>query len=291
MSSYTSQQFLLFDNGSNANYRSWGSAISAAIAAMGWVQTGDTGQVNWTTVTAPGTNTYNYEIWTPGASDAFQTGATAYYLKVEYGNGASANQPDFKMSIGTGTNGAGTLTGFTMGPFGNFSSNTGGQGSVTYECNFSGDYNRMGINLWRNGGNICKFLGVERTKDSSGNDNGEGVNLVAVTFSGRRQWQTIAFGVATGNLNAGALWNILGGNSNGDEAFNNAIPISPIFPNYGKIGNPMTIFGIAPSSDVAEGCYYTTTLYGATRTYLASKITNSSANCGGSNTALLMRYD
>ena len=82
--SYTSQQFLVCDNGSNANFRAWGSAISAALAAMGWTQTADTGQVNWSTVTVPAAGAYVYEIWQP--ADAFQTGPTQYFLKLEYGN-------------------------------------------------------------------------------------------------------------------------------------------------------------------------------------------------------------
>ena len=46
--SYVSQQFLLYDNSSTANFIAWGSALSAAISSMGWIQTTDTGQVVWT---------------------------------------------------------------------------------------------------------------------------------------------------------------------------------------------------------------------------------------------------
>jgi hypothetical protein len=288
--SYVSQQFLVFDNGSNANFRSWGSAISAAFTAMGWVQTGDTGQVNWATVSAPGTNTFVYEIWRP--NDALQTGATQYFMKVEYGNNAVANQPEFRISIGTGTNGSGTLTGFTMGPFGAVSSASGGQGSVTYECDFSGDIDRFSIQLWRNGGNFSKFLAVERTKDTAGANNSEGVWVGTNTFNGARHSRTIMFGVGVANdITAATLPSIFAGAMSSDEAFNNSVPISPVFPLYGKWGNPITGFAIAPSGDVAEGVLYTTTLYGATRTYMASKLTNNTNNCGGNNTALLIRYD
>jgi hypothetical protein len=36
----------------------WGSGIAAQIAAMGLVQTSDTGQINWATVTRPAINTF-----------------------------------------------------------------------------------------------------------------------------------------------------------------------------------------------------------------------------------------
>src|SRR5690242_14595475 len=147
--SYTSQQFLVCDNSSNANFRSWGSAISAAILAMGWVQTSDTGQVNWTTVTVPAANTYAYEIWKP--ADAFQTGATQYFLKLEYGNSNGANAPAIRVSLATSTNGSGTLTGSVTSVFGsNEGTGTGGGATTPYECNFSGDIDRMGVMLWRN---------------------------------------------------------------------------------------------------------------------------------------------
>ena len=40
-------------NANNDTFRSWGSTISTQIAAMGMVQTADTGQINWTTVGTP----------------------------------------------------------------------------------------------------------------------------------------------------------------------------------------------------------------------------------------------
>lgn len=92
---------------SDATFRTWGSAISTAIAAVGWVQTSDTGQVNWTTVTAPTAGTFTvYEIWKPG--DSLQT-TDPIYIKIMYSR-STGNAPRMQIGVGTATDGAGVLT-------------------------------------------------------------------------------------------------------------------------------------------------------------------------------------
>src|ERR1017187_8274161 len=44
-------QYLPFDNSTYANYAAWASAISAQMAAFGWLQSTDTGQVMWSGMT------------------------------------------------------------------------------------------------------------------------------------------------------------------------------------------------------------------------------------------------
>lgn len=89
---------------SDAGFRAWGAELAAKFAAVGMVQTADTGQINWTTVTRPSTNTAaGYEIW--------RLSGSALYFKIEYGTGSSANNPSFWFTAGTGSNGSGTLTG------------------------------------------------------------------------------------------------------------------------------------------------------------------------------------
>src|SRR5262245_28519423 len=108
----TSQQYLIWDNTTAANFRAWGEAVSNQLTTMGWTKTADTGQVNWsTTPTPPTSGNFVYEIREP-ASDPLQTGATKYYVKWEYGSRGSGPMPTLRISLGTGTNGAGTLTGF-----------------------------------------------------------------------------------------------------------------------------------------------------------------------------------
>lgn len=106
----TSQVSLLAYLGNDADFRSWGSGLAAQFAAVGLVQTADTGQINWTTVTRPSTSSYGgYEIWRfPSGTE--QT-ACPIFLKIEYGIGTAADRPALRVQAASGTNGAGTLTG------------------------------------------------------------------------------------------------------------------------------------------------------------------------------------
>lgn len=98
-----------WDMTSTAGFRVIGSTLSANLATISptrLVQTADTGQINWTTVSVPAANTAaGYEIW--AFTDS--TGQTIYY-KFEYGQ---SNNNGFGMWItaGTGSNGSGTITG------------------------------------------------------------------------------------------------------------------------------------------------------------------------------------
>lgn len=100
----------------DALFRAWGAAHSAALAAVAptrLVQTADTGQINWVTVLKPAASTTaGYEIWK--MSDA---GLPDVYIKISYGMGAAAAASTCTITavvIGTTTNGAGTLGGVTQ---------------------------------------------------------------------------------------------------------------------------------------------------------------------------------
>lgn len=94
----------VIDHTSDAGFRAWGSELSTNLATAGLVVTADTGQINWTTVTRPGTNTSGgYEIW--------RFADSTLYLKIEYGTGGGATTPQMWITVGTGSNGSGTLTG------------------------------------------------------------------------------------------------------------------------------------------------------------------------------------
>lgn len=102
------------DHTSDAGFRAWGSELSGQLTSVGTTsgcltQTADTGQINWATVNRPGTNTAaGYEIWQ--LTDSLGV-SSPIYLKVEYGTGGVATAPYLAVTVGTGTNGSGTLTG------------------------------------------------------------------------------------------------------------------------------------------------------------------------------------
>lgn len=289
-----SQQFLLFDNSTLANFKNWAQAISNFFTTAGWSVTSDTGQVNWSSISSvPASGAFVYEVWKPG--DAL----TAFYVKIQYGTSSgSPAGARWRWQVGTGTDGSGNLTGTVLPSSSTFFEiGTGagvGQGSTTFECNFSGASDRMSFMMWRNGTgtsvNPAQIMSVERTKDTSGANTSEGVTAVSCgpTSSpiGVQAQQTIAFGVGAGPVTANRIYIALGNGQNASSAFATNIPVSPVFPEYGKYGNPLTTIGFVHSQDVAAGGVFSTTLYGSTVTYIASTVTATPANMN-----VVMRFD
>lgn len=165
--------------GANTNdttiLRAYGGAISGAFANSGWVKASDSGQIDWSSVTANGTAgaTIGSEMWKMG--DTLQS-TYPIYVKLDYTVYAATNRPGFIVTIGTGSTGSLVLTGITssIGVVGTNPSN-----STVNPCYFCGDTSRMAILMWPIAGGGT-FIGIERTHDSQGNDTGEGVSLVLV---------------------------------------------------------------------------------------------------------------
>ena len=96
---------------SDATFRDWGNELSGRLSTIGLVQTADTGQIDWVTVTRPGTNTdAGYEVWR--FNDSLQ-GTAPIFLKLYYGTGGGVDAPRLSFQIGTGSDGSGALTGTT----------------------------------------------------------------------------------------------------------------------------------------------------------------------------------
>lgn len=291
----TIQKFLVFDVSSDANFDSIGKGIyDAIVTTMGWTEKADASRTDWTTNPArPAAGSYLWNVF--GPSDALQTGATVYYLKVEVGLDATSKL-SIRLSLGTATDGTGTLTGTILGPFLLPGTAVANQGATTFECNFSGSSGRLGIMLWRNGTANCQTaFFVERTLATDGTASSDGVNFVYCTNNAIQRVQTLVFGVGASNLLTRSPALLAPTSASYSDSFNAKVPWSPIFPSYGAFGNPMTVCGTIGSADVAEGGQISTTLYGASRIYLASGAGPSFSVFGPTSTAsgskLLMRYD
>lgn len=279
----TSQQFLVADNSTLANFKSWASAISAFFTTAGWTQSTDTGQVNWSTIaTVPGSNAFVYEVWQPG------DGLTTFYLKVEYGNFGNANSPSLRLSIGTSTNGAGTLTGFyTPATQCNSGALSGLSSTATYECDLSGVAGRMGVMMWRNAANNQQqFFGVQRSLDSTGAATSDYVTLWTCGNLVHTIQETISFslGVApplsiSGTGTAGGVPGLtqayfVRGIALGSfgTPFNGEIPMDLCCPLLGQWQNECTVCGTSDPSAITEGITFSATVYGASKTYMPSKL-------------------
>lgn len=150
---------------SDATFREWGSEFNTKLAAAGLVQTSDTGQINWTTVTRPGTNTdAGYEVWKLNDS-LFST--APIYIRFDYGTSGSATQPSIKATVGTGTNGAGTLTGTALTTARRINGNNSAGVDTTYQSYVCVAEGFVGI-AWKTTNQLTGTLFVCRTVDSTG---------------------------------------------------------------------------------------------------------------------------
>ena len=100
------------DNTATAGFRAWGAELAAKIQATTvMVQTADTGQINWATVTLPAGGAYGgYEIYK--LNDSLFATAPVYF-KIRYGSNGS-NAANIAITVGTSTNGAGVLGGTAL---------------------------------------------------------------------------------------------------------------------------------------------------------------------------------
>lgn len=96
--------------GSDAEYQAWIQQIEAGLLASGFLEVAsDTGQIVPTSVTRPSTGTFSgYRIYR--AKDALAA-TKPLYVKLEFGVGATTARPSLRRTMGTGSNGSGTLSG------------------------------------------------------------------------------------------------------------------------------------------------------------------------------------
>lgn len=303
MSAQTSA--LVMDNSTLTNFKAWAQAISSFFSTAGWVQTSDTGQVNWSTIASvPTAGNFVYEVWKPG--DAL----TAYYVKIEYGsNSSSGSNPQMALTIGTATNGAGTLTGFVTTRQATLIPSANGGASVQYQCHFSGDTGRMCVMMWRDFAKPV-FFALLRSKNSSGTNTSVHASiLIAVNDGGSANqpgfYQTIVFGSGVTPANAinnspNSVWPAAFSNHRlnlgTDNQFGN-VTLFEVSADIGFMDNPFWEVITCCANDITEGCQYSIPAaqlpYGVSHNYLASKngvflyILNNSIG----KAAILMAYE
>jgi len=164
-----------FSQATDALFRAWCQVIHDLLVAGGWIQTSDTGQIDLATVLTPsGANqSRGYEVWRSNDSGG---GLSEIYIKLEYGSGAVAGYPGIWVTIGWGSDGAGTITGggssYQVGTRTQIAFNAAASGVSTYYfCALAG---RICLPILSN--NVSQghlFFSLERLIDESGNQSND----------------------------------------------------------------------------------------------------------------------
>jgi hypothetical protein len=267
----------------DAAFRAWGSILSAAIATAGWVQTADTGQINWSTVVrSAGGTAAGYEIWR--LNDSLQSTAPIY-IKVEYGTGPTTAYPGLWITAGTGSDGAGALTSLA----GTGTSVTTRQAAhvinsidtwpnTLLPMEVNGDGSSLVIALWPNapGGDFGIFFALERYRNWDNTPNGDGFIVIYGASGGNgntQKSQSVYFSTTVAQPGQASLvpapYFGLGGTGSSCVVGNTLYPI-PILPGWGfKTQAPMAMVMVVARSDLTAGNSFTLTHYGVAHTFHA----------------------
>lgn len=172
-------------NATDASFRSWGSTLAAAIVTAGLIKTTDTGQVDWATVTTSATVglSRGYEVYR--FNDPLQSTAPIF-IKLEFGTSASsANTPGAWVTIGTGSDGAGNITGVLMArtPVNRAAALSGSAAWPVYVCVKDGFF---GLAAFHGNGGVNRggiLLVVERVKDDAAANLDEAIYVLSGSLS------------------------------------------------------------------------------------------------------------
>lgn len=182
----------------NAHFQAWVTeVVNALFTSLGVTQTSDTGQINPATATIPSINTAaGYVIGR--FNDTLQATAPVFF-KLEFGAGAAVGDPQMWITVGTGSNGSGTITnggGAAVGTRMAVLNGTNAPFSLTTA--FTSRYVYLGTTQCgllavmfkyggQPGGSINANLGsffIFRTSDSSGNASAAAICVIASSSTG-----------------------------------------------------------------------------------------------------------
>jgi hypothetical protein len=243
------------DISTDAGFRAWASMVHNALAACGLVQTSDTGQINLATVSTPSSNsTYaGYEIWR--FNDAEQADAPIFF-KIEYGRGGSNTQPNWRWTVGTGSDGAGNITNSPGAIATNASNPTAGTPEF-HCCHVNGCLVLADLRS-TSGLQVQMYAQIERLRDENG-------DIITGSSAGFIYW--VGAG-ATQNMRKGGI------NSQTVGAAMQGVPGGPMPDGRKRVGlvtigdnNPLIGMVFFKSNEVAAGDTGTIQVYGQSRTY------------------------
>ena len=272
-------------NSSNAYFRDWGKKLSDAMTAVGFTKTADTGQIDWTTVLAPGaaSTIMGYEI--REFSDALQA-TNPVIVKIEYGSGSATNNVAINVTVGRVSDGAGTLVGDVSATFAIKCSNTS---TTAYDCYVSGASDRIGFAMFSHATYLLSLY-IERTKSSAGANTSDGVNIVGTVANSNYQQYFAKKGlgnpltVATPGICC--LVPYSGTAVNGSD-----IGLFPIFPLIGYADNPDLGACVYFTADIAAATSISLTILGSSHTYITVAGAIGTINGNTSAKSLAVRYE
>lgn len=305
---------LVSDITTDARFRAIAQFVEDTLVTTGgWLVSTETGD------TAPGSLAHPTATNTKKGFRVYKTndGLTQIYMRIDYGstNATSGNGFGMWITLGTGSDGAGTLSGIFFNGGGSTGATVGAANTIgttgVVNSYGSADTGRVQLGLFVSAtvGNIIAFS-LERSKDSSGADTSDGILLSGRIGNGGSNgiWNVAAVGscmeVSHALIVAGGtqptfeygLSYVLTRN-NPSETFGNPVGVGLLQHFKGASVQPGVGICVVNSSDVSAEGSFTQTIYGATRTYqhlnsLQPTISNSATTATArTSSRVCMQYD
>lgn len=269
-------------------YKGWAEGLSNALTTVGCVKTADTGQIDWSSISAAptATNFSGYEIRQLPAG-TLQT-ANPILMKIEYGS--QSGYCAIKITVGHETDGAGNFIGFTATQIALYVAGTSATPFNSY-VSCAEDYITFALfaNTTSNSYPIAFY--ISRARDANGVALDTGVTIVsqrpgAVT----QQWlpkNGSPFPYApTSKLCCASP-------SAGTGTYNDAVGVFPVFIYLGSSVYPDTVGIGFFSADFAGagGSIFTLDLLGVSHDYVALGQGGVYGLGGNSYSALMVRWE
>lgn len=282
-------------NSTDALFRAWAKFIHDALLAGGWVQTADTGQINLTTVSRPlAANTMQgYEVWR--MNDTLQS-TSPVFLKISYGSGNGAtNEPGVDLSLGTGSDGSGTVTGLFLTTMRvDTISNSAVLTNVFSHSSASTSHIAVALFVHATASHLLSFS-IERARNSSGVE--IGTHLVVISSAQTSSIQNSRYLVRSGGSQPTAQTSLTSivttTSTNGgthteyaalsDISFGLILPISGTTTEASRPENPALGYIITPDTFTTTDAELTVYIYDAVHIYKRMNVCRPGV---GSNTAV-----
>jgi hypothetical protein len=269
----TSTTTTVINQTTDAGFQTWIQEIITQLAAVGLTQTSDTGQINPSTVTRPGSGSTSagYTIWR--FDDTLQS-TKPIFIKIEFGTSLGTNYPQLWVQTSTGTNGAGTLnaTGLTgKQTVCTYFSANGLTSYPSYFC-YNATLGFFGM-AWKVGVNGSGWTGgsifVGRSNDSSGNSTGDAMFLVSGDIGGAACGSMQCYSWLNNTVFTAS--NVYNYYPFALSSTTNTAGSYQVFPSFMRTPNIQftQLIGTCVTSEVPWGNSFTSALIGSTpRTYL-----------------------
>lgn len=268
-------------NSTDALWRAWVQFIEDTLVTTGgWVVTADTGQMTIASSAHPTTtNTkVGYRIYR--MADSLQATAPVF-MRVDYGSSSAANAPGIWLTIGQGSDGAGTITSIRLNggavstPTVSGTNNSAATTANSYGCASTG---HVAVAMFIDTLSAQRILtfSLERTRDADGTLNGNGLILMntdpSSTGSSLSTQRYIILGSgAQPPTEKGILYILSTANP---SAFGSDVGIGIPIPMKGVAQPPGLGYVVTRVSDFVAEAQFAVTLYGVSHNYVNLNLLN-----------------